>query len=274
MRYGVCAGPERADVLAQAGYDFIELSVAGHLMTEEDDIAWLRTTGERLKSLPLPPETFNSFIRADKIVGPDVDTGRLRQYIKSACLRAASIGGKIIVFGSGGMRHIPDGFDPDMAREQLYRFLEVYCDAAFVTNLIVAIEPLQRAESNSINLVGEAAQIARDLSLSHIRVLGDTFHMERENEPLSALVAARDVLAHVHVADTGRRAPGTGTYDYVSLFGALRAANYDKRVSIECSWGDDFDGEAVRALAVLKAAHAAANNGNLETTQEGSCEGS
>ena len=265
MRYGVCAGPEKADVLAQAGYDYIELSVASHLMAEEDDTTWLQTTGERLQSLPLPPETFNSFIRADKIVGPDVDAERLRQYVKRACQRAAGIGGKIIVFGSGGMRNVPDGFDASKARQQLTRFLEVYCDAAFVTGLIIAIEPLQRSESNSINLVSEAAQIARDLNLPHIRALGDTFHMERENEPLSALVDARDVLSHVHVADTNRLAPGTGTYDYTALFSALRDAGYDKRVSIECGWGADFDGEAVRALAVLKAAHAATNNGDLET---------
>ena len=258
MRYGVCAGPEKADVLALAGYDFIELSVAGHLMTEEDDATWFKTQGERLKSLPLPPESFNSFIRAERIVGPDVDFDRLRHYVNSAFHRAAYIGGKVIVFGSGGARNIPDGFDPAIAHEQLHRFLREFCaDAADATGVVLAIEPLQRAESNSINLVSEAAQIAREINHPGIRALGDTFHMERENEPLSALVDARDVLAHVHVADTHRLAPGTGTYDYAFLFGALFEAGYDKRVSIECTWGDDFDGEAVRALAVLKAAHAA-----------------
>jgi hypothetical protein len=44
--------------------------------------------------------------------------------------------------------------------------------------------------------------------------------MERLHELLSALVEARDILAHDHVADTGRLAPGTRNYDYVSLFRA------------------------------------------------------
>lgn len=258
MRFGVCAGPEQAEILAEAGYDFIELSVAGHLMTEEDDHTWLHTIKAKLRALPLPPETFNSFVRVGKIVGPDVDFDALQRYVRTACFRAASIGGRIIVFGSGGARNIPEGFDPAQARQQLFKFLHL-CDAeANSLGLTIAIEPLQKAESNVLNLVSEGAELARELNSRSIRVLGDTFHMERENEPLSALVEARDVLAHVHVADTGRLAPGTGTYDYVSLFRVLHSAGYDERVSIECSFGADFTGEVTQALATLKAAHAAA----------------
>ncbi len=72
MRFGVCAGPEKAEVLAGVGYDFIELSVAGDLMAAAEDADW-QAVRARLLALPLPPETFNSFVRVGKIAGPDVD---------------------------------------------------------------------------------------------------------------------------------------------------------------------------------------------------------
>lgn len=261
MRFGVCAGPEKAAVLAGAGYDFIELSLAGDVMAA-DESGWPETC-RRLRELPLPPETFNSFVRTGKIVGPDVEFSVLTQYVQTALSRAAEIGGKIIVFGSGGARNVPEDFDPETARRQLRDFLNLCADVSEQTGIVIAIEPLRRAESNIINRVSEGAEWARQIARSGIRDLGDTYHMEQEGEPLTALIEARDVLAHVHVADDGRLAPGTGSYDYVSLFGALRDAGYDARVSIECGFGADFAGEVGYALIHLRTAYDAANNGDV-----------
>ena len=61
-----------------------------------------------------------------------------------------------------------------------------------------------------------------------------------------------DYIHHVHVADTERKAPGTGEFDFDGFFGALKEAGYDGRISIECRW-DDFDTEAPKALEFLKA---------------------
>ena len=263
MRFGVCAGPEKAEVLAEAGYDFIELSLAGDLMAAGEDSDW-QAARARLLALPLPPETFNSFVRVGKIAGPDVDFSLLTRYVQTALARAAEIGGKIIVFGSGGARNVPEGFDRETAARQIREFLDLCADVSEQTGVVVAIEPLRRAESNIINLVSEGAHLARQIARPGVRDLGDTYHMEQEGEPLSALVEARDVLAHVHVADTGRLAPGTGVYDYVSLFGALRDAGYDARVSIECGFGSDFAGEVGYALTHLRTAYDAANNGEVE----------
>lgn len=37
--------------------------------------------------------------------------------------------------------------------------------------------------------------------------------MDMEGEPAEVVIPIARALAHVHVADTGRRAPGTGHYD-------------------------------------------------------------
>lgn len=256
MRFGVCTGVGNAPLLAAAGYDYIELSVAGDLMPEADEAAWAESR-RAIEAMPLPVEAFNSFVRTGKIVGPEADSERLRAYVENALERAAQVGGKIIVFGSGGARQIPDGFPMERAEAQLMDFLDACADSSLEAGVVVAIEPLHRGECNFINLVTEGADIARRLNRPGVRNLADTFHMEREGESLDAIVASADVLAHVHTADTGRFAPGTGTYDHVALFRALSAARYDARVSIEGAFRD-FAAEIGPALAHLRAAHAAA----------------
>ncbi|HZP82316.1 MAG TPA: sugar phosphate isomerase/epimerase family protein [Chthonomonadaceae bacterium] len=259
MRFGVCASPAQARLLADAGYDYIELAAGNDLLPEEDDAAWAEKR-RAIEALPLLPETFNLFVRGLKIVGPEADSTRLRRYVERILARAAQVGGQIIVFGSGGARNIPDGFPQEQAQRQIETFLGYCADASDRTGVVVAIEPLRRVESNILNLVSEGAALARRIARPGVRALADTFHMEAENEPLSVLAASADVLAHTHTADTGRLAPGTGSYDHIAFFRALRAAHYDARLSIECGW-KDFAAEIGPALAHLRSAHAAAQAG-------------
>ena len=251
MRFGVCAGIETAEALAEAGYDYIELSVAGDLVPEEEGTAWAEKR-RAIGAMPLRPEAYNSFIRSGKIVGPDADFERLRHYVGVALSRAAEVGGAIIVFGSGGARQIPDGFPKADADQQMRDFLNLCGEESAKTGVVVTIEPLCKSECNSINRVSEGAAWARTIGLPGVRNLADTYHMEKESEPLSAIVESADVLAHAHTADTGRFAPGTGTYDHAALFAALEAAYYDARLSVECNWNGKFAEQIGPALAHLK----------------------
>jgi sugar phosphate isomerase/epimerase len=256
MRFGVCAGIDKAGLLADAGYDYIELSVAGDLVPDAGEEAWAPQR-RAIDAMPLRPEAFNSFVRAGKIVGPEADPARLRRYVDTALDRAAAVGGKIIVFGSGGARQVPEGFGRDAAERQIREFLGVCADAAERTGVVVVVEPLNTSECNIINTVAEGAEYVYGVARPGVRNLADTYHMEKDDEPLSAIVDFADVLAHTHTADTGRFAPGTGSYDHVAFFRALEAANYDARLSIECTW-KEFAQEVGPALAYLRAAHAAA----------------
>ncbi len=256
MKFGVCAEISAAATLVDAGYDYIELSVAGDLIPDSDAAAWAEKR-RAIEQMPLLPEAFNSFVRAHKIVGPQADPERLRKYIQTSMRRASEVGGKIIVLGSGGARKIPDDFPRTKAIAQFLAFLALCADNYADTDVTIVIEPLEKSETNLIHLVSEGADFARQIDRPGVRCLADTFHMEREEEELKAIVDAADTLAHVHTADTGRLAPGTGTYDHTALFRTLRAAHYDARLSIEGTIGDDFAEQVRRSLHHLKAAYAA-----------------
>lgn len=126
-------------------------------------------------------------------------------------------------------------------------------EAASLHGITVVVEPLTKRETNIIHTVREGVDLAREVDSPHITALADTYHMEMEGEPVEVLVDLASQLSHVHVADTGRLAPGTGTYDYRRLRQCLEDGDYAGRVSIECRWRD-FQAEAPAALQALREA--------------------
>lgn len=96
------------------------------------------------------------------------------------------------------------------------------------------IEPLNRYESAILNTAYQTLEFAHDNDLQGLGILLDTFHMNIEERSMEE--AARNVgnrLAHVHVADSNRMAPGYGHIDFRGFFQALRDIEYDGYVSAE-----------------------------------------
>jgi sugar phosphate isomerase/epimerase len=250
-RFGCCAPADRAEAVARAGLDFIELPAVSTLRPDADGSEFAADLS-RLEHLPLPAEAFNLFLPGDmKIVGTEIDHERISRYLRHVFDRAAAVGGKVIVFGSGGARRVPDGFDPEEAFAQIAAFLSEAGPIAERYGVTLAIEPLNTGESNILNSVPEALDLAATVGHPNVRALADLYHMELESEPLDHVTQAGDRLAHVHVADTGRFAPGTGEYPTLELFRRLKEMGYAGRVSVECTWRD-FEAEATGAVVFLR----------------------
>jgi sugar phosphate isomerase/epimerase len=234
MQFGVCGGPEIAAPAAKAGFDYFEWSVGGFLKPLEDDSAFQMALAQ-VKSAPLPCEAVNVFVPAKlKITGPEVDFPGLQAYSSIAFQRAEEAGVKVIVFGSGGARNIPEGFPQAAAWDQLVDFCGMLGPLAENHGVIIAIEPLNRNECNVVNSVGEALALARHVQNPAIRVLVDSYHWSIENETSQNIINAGPLLAHAHIAtQTNRRAPGIEPQDFQLFFEALHQAGYSQRISIE-----------------------------------------
>ena len=146
-----------------------------------------------------------------------------------------------VVLGSGGARSVPDGFDKAQGEKQFVQFcreLGPVCDEIGIT---IAIEPLNSREDNLVNSVAHGARIVDEVNHPRIRVLADLYHIAEDKEPLEGTTQAGARLAHTHLADRGRVAPGysvDGEEDFLGFFQALRAANYDARCSFEGKFVD------------------------------------
>jgi sugar phosphate isomerase/epimerase len=162
---------------------------------------------------------------------------RARTYFDRVVELMSAAGTKLVVYGSGWTRNVPDGFDPKRAEDQFLHALRWCADALAGIGGTLVIEPLNRKESNQCNSVADGVRLARASGKANVSSLADFYHVDEEHEPLQSMRQLGASIAHVHLADTGRLNPGTGGYNYA-------ASGYAGRLSGECG----FKGEPVASM--------------------------
>ena len=249
MKFGICTSVTNAPAVKSAGWEYIEENVQTLLQPSVPDDQW--TAPASLLPIPaanvLMPGTL-------KITGPTADPQQLRKHLTTVMRRAHQVGIKTIVFGSGGARNVPDGFDRKTAVKQITDFARMAADIAAKEGITVVAEHLNRGECNIMNTVAEAMEYVRAVDHPNFLCLVDTYHLWLEDEPLENLCAAMPWIRHVHLADKdGRVAPGlSGTADYRAFFGVLKQAGYNGLISFEGTAMPDFATTAPKVLAYLK----------------------
>ena len=255
MRFGCCATLEGLEATRKAGFDYAELQVAA-LDPEGAESKFAEVRG-RIADVGLPVEAFNVFIPAVlPVVGHRVDRARLDAYLDTALERMSEVGADVIVFGSGGARSTPDGFDQERAMDQIAVFLHTVAEKLDRVDMTLAIEPLYKTACDNINTVGEALEMARQVDHPRVKVLADLFHMTYEDDGFESLSEAGADLRHVHVPVPRLNGMPPRPWDeiYVGFLNALRASGYADRITIEDNGGrfGDYSIEPKRALEYIK----------------------
>ena len=242
MKFGWCGSPANAAQIKQAGLDYVELQLVP--MQLEDDVSFAQAKAS-VKDLPLPAPVMSYLFPHDlRLVGPEVHEIRARAYFDRVLEILRLAGSSIVVIGSGWTRNVPDGFARQRAEDQYLSALTWLAAALKGSGITLVIEPLNRKESNQINSVAEAVRFARMLNCTEVRAHADFYHMDEAAENLATLSENAPWLAHIHLADSGRMNPGTGSYPYAEFFRQLKTAGYQGLMSAECG----LEGEAVAAM--------------------------
>lgn len=240
------------DALHHNAYDFAELGVGAVAGMSNEEFERAK---EIVESSSIKVYAFNSFIPGNiSLTGPNVSMMEAEEYVDKAMTRISAIGASYIVFGSGAARKVPDGFSKEMALEQLASFLNMCERYALRYNLTIAIEPLNKGETNIINSVNEGLDLAKRVQRPHIKLLADLYHMLLENESADIIYKAHDYLVHTHIANRDRLYPGAAERDGEDIkpfFKALKEVGYNGGVSVECRF-NDFISESIRSLAYIK----------------------
>jgi sugar phosphate isomerase/epimerase len=234
---GVCRSPGEVTQVARGGYAYIEAGVRSLLLPDKPQEAF-EAGLRQIRDAGIPVPACNGFFPGDtKLVGPEPQTAAALPYAETTFERAARAGVRIIVLGSGGARRIPEGFDPDRARGQFISFCRQLGPRAEAHDVTVALEPLNRGETDLINTVSEAVTVVDEVDHPSIRLVADLYHMLRENESATAIRKAGKRICHCHVADREQRTPpGTAGDDFRPFFAALKSVGYHGRISVECHW--------------------------------------
>ena len=147
---------------------------------------------------------------------------------------------------------VPEGFDYHRALCQTADALRIIDAFALPAGIRIAIEPLNRRESNIICSLEEGALLMKEADRSSIRLLVDYYHFMMEKESLETLGALTEDIIHVHFAEpAGRSFPTAEQEAYREFFTVLKEKGYNGRVSIE-AYGKEPEKELEKAVFIRK----------------------
>jgi len=251
MKLGLCTNFDNLEVAAKAGFEYVECAFNKLAAMPEEEYQALLAKKD---SFLVPVTKANLFLPADiKPLGPDACEKVQREYLELAFSRGAAIGVKLVVFGSGGARNVPEGWSHARAWRQLTDFLELVAEYAEKYDIVVALEPLRSVECNILNYVSEGTALCGIVNHPYITVLGDTFHMYMGSEPWEHLARAGEKLSHIHICNPVGRlypAPDDG-FDYEAVINVLKEMGYKGDISVEAAC-TDLEKDSLAAVAAIK----------------------
>ncbi|MBQ6550977.1 MAG: sugar phosphate isomerase/epimerase [Lachnospiraceae bacterium] len=252
IRLGICTSIDRAAAMKAAGFDYVELSLSQVTALSDEEFEAL---AREVDAAPLPVEAMNSMMPGTyRILTKEGTPAEVYAFLEKGFTRAERLGVKVIVFGAGGARRLPDDMTMEEGLQGLTVFLKAAGELAEKHGLRIAVEPLRAEETNIVNYVREAQALAKRAGRGNIGALADLYHMMCGNDSYEDMEKG---LIHCHIAERKERAwprwgDGSET-DYRAFFGALKRSQYDGRVSIEGRAPEDFEEAARASYALLSA---------------------
>ena len=120
------------------------------------------------------------------------------------------------------------------AESRIGEALAECAQSARADGLEINLEAVNRFEVNHHNQCAQMADFIVRLKMENIRLLIDSFHMNIEEAGIQQAVdSVKHAIGHVHLADSNRRVPGKGHFDFAGFFGALKSAGYKASLSVE-----------------------------------------
>jgi sugar phosphate isomerase/epimerase len=235
---GIGAGMENDSITAAAGYTCIIESIAKRISPRTVTESAFQQNLLVFKQLKAPICAFNLFIPGElKLVGPAVDEKAILDYVEVVFQRISQTGTRMVVWGSGGARRIPEGFDHKTAQKQFIAIAQKIADIAAKYQIIIALENLNSSETNFINTVKEALYIVKKVDHTNLRLNVDIYHMLKEGEDPAIIAKTKKYVVHVEIAEkAGRTAPGVTGEDFRPYLRVLKKVGYTGNIVIEGNW--------------------------------------
>ena len=160
-----------------------------------------------------------------------------RNYLHWLVDSAEEIGSEVIggpMYSSVGNVHLEDSDARKKEWDLSVSEIRKIADYAGDKGVKLAIEPLNRFETDMINIVSQGINFINDVGRENVGFHLDTFHMhlEEKSSP-DAIRLAGDKIFHFHACENDRGVPGTGQVYWQEIAKALKCINYHGPVVIE-----------------------------------------
>ncbi|WP_372758882.1 sugar phosphate isomerase/epimerase family protein [Litorivivens sp.] len=216
--------------LANSGFDLIELpnaeysrheinALRGHL----DQLGLARTVAT------LCQEETNPIAN-----NPQVRQRALEQLQREIDL-TAQLGGEALIGPIHSAHKVFSGQgQSDTEFGYCVEFLRTAGEYAQSAGIELSVEFLNRFECYFLNTSKQAQSLVNAVALDNVGVLYDTHHAQiEERNQYDALSESIGCINQIHVSESHRGTPGTGTVDWSGVFSALNQHHYNGRIVIE-----------------------------------------
>ena len=169
-----------------------------------------------------------------------------------AAIDMAAIFGKMINLG-----RVRGGFYYDVPKEVTYNrildaILEII-DYASKKGVTIALEPVNTLGLNFINTTIEGIEFVKQINSPFFMLMIDTAHMFIEDKDINKSVYnSSNYLVYVHLADSNRKYPGAGNFNFKHFFDLLRKINYNGWLSVEVFPIPDQNTSVIRSFQYIR----------------------
>ncbi len=144
---------------------------------------------------------------------------------------------------------------PENEKLNIVSSLKECCKTAEDKGVDLVFEPINSFEIDSYNSISDSVALLEEVGANNLKLLVDTYHTNLEEDPNTIWdylkTIAKDV-AHIHLADSNRRAPGTGNFDFSKFISIFKQAGYPDFVSAETIMLPSFSDVAKQTSEVIR----------------------
>lgn len=225
---------ERVDLLKKIkdfGYDGVEMTI------EDRSKKNLEVIKDNIKKTSLECIVCSSFVEGNLISNDSAVIKKGVKYVKESIDLCEYLGASILVGPTYGSLINKDFLNPivkNKARQQTVELLKDIGKYALDKKIKIAIEPINRYESNFLNTAHEGIYLVKEINLQNIGLNLDTYHMHiEEKNSKKAVLDSGKYLFHLHAPENDRGTPGTGAVDWCGIGEALKKINFEGFVVME-----------------------------------------
>jgi D-psicose/D-tagatose/L-ribulose 3-epimerase len=156
-------------------------------------------------------------------------------FVKAALDKGAAVGCKFlggVTFGALGYR---SGRPPTKAEySNIVKALKPVAQHARKLGMTLGIEPCNRYETHLLNTSAQSLMLLELIDEPNVTIHFDTYHMNIEEKGIGhGLRAAAGKTSYIHMSESDRGVPGTGTIDWTDVFRALAETNFKGKLVVE-----------------------------------------
>ena len=142
---------------------------------------------------------------------------------------------------------------PEKSLEWMYSAFLKLSDYASFRNVTIALEPIEYLDCNNINSIQDGVSVVKKVNRGNFMLMADIFQMNLEEKTIhEAFCVAASCLAHIHLCDSNRRAPGAGNFNFKKIWGWIEEIEYRGFVSIEVLQLPDAHSALHQSISTLR----------------------